>query len=149
MRRLSTAKFLLSLRLMKKSFSIFMAMFLLATSSPTNQGVETMIKLGQFFHHFLHHIACHQEKIGIVDFVQLHYTDHEHHEADHAEHEKLPFNHHHEQQNLTPQSPFLLPQHDELLAFGNQDNFSTPLIFHSQQWHSSAYSGDIWQPPKA
>jgi hypothetical protein len=134
---------------MKKSLSIIMALLLLTTSSPTNQGVQTMVKLGGFFHHFIHHIACHQEEIGILDFVQLHYSDHEHHEADHDEHEKLPFNHHSEHQNLTPQSPCLLPQHNEMLAFGNQGNFSNPLILHSQQWLSSLFSGDIWQPPKA
>jgi hypothetical protein len=135
---------------MKKSLLIFLAFQILATSSPSNQGMQTLLKMGAFFHHFAHHLISHQEKIGIVGFVELHYSDHEHHEADHAEHENLPFqHHHHDQQNLAPQTPCLLPPHHAIVAFPKLEIVSSPLIFRSQQWHSSLFSGDIWQPPKA
>lgn len=135
---------------MKKTVCIFLAIQILAASSPTGQGVQFVFKLGAFVHHFAHHLFCHQENIGIVDFVQLHYSDHEHHEADHAEHENLPFqHHHHDQQNLAPQTPCLLPPFHSIVAFPKLEIVSNPLIFRSQQWYSSSYSGDIWQPPKA
>ncbi len=135
--------------MIKKFLPISLAFLMLVTNSPTGQGISTVMKLGGFVHHFIHHITCDREKIGVVDFVALHYSDHEHHEEDHQEHENLPFSHDHDQQNLTPHGFWLLPQHYETLAFCKRDIFSNPLISHSQQFHSSAYSGDIWQPPRA
>lgn len=135
---------------MKKLIPIFLAFQILATSLPGNQGMQTFVKTGAFFNHFVHHLICHNEKIGIVDFVQLHYSDHEHHEEDHAEHEKLPFqHHHHDQQNLAPQTPCLLPPFYTVVTFPKSEIALNPLISQSQQWHSSSYFGDIWQPPKA
>ena len=134
---------------MKKYLPLFLAFQILATSSPNNTGIHTLLEIGAFFHHFVHHIACDQENIGIVDFVKLHYSDHEHHEADHGEHENLPFQHHHDQQNIAPQAPCLLPHHYAIVTFPKSGIVSNPLIFRSQQPHSSLFSGDIWQPPKA
>ncbi len=135
---------------MKKYLPIFLAFQILVTSSPNNQGMETLLKMGKFFHHFAHHIICHQENIGIVGFVKLHYFDHKHHEEDHVEHENLPFqHHHHDQQNPVAQIFCLLPHRHFTLALPKLKMVSNHLIVHSQQWHSSLYSGDIWQPPKA
>lgn len=135
---------------MKKYLPIFLAFQILAASSPTGQGMQALLKMGAFFHHFVHHVTCHQEEIGIVDFVNLHYSDHEHHEAGHAGHKNLPFHHHHhDQQNLAPQTPCLLPPHCNIVAFPKVEIASNSLIFRSQQWHSSSYLGDVWQPPKA
>jgi hypothetical protein len=134
---------------MKKYLLIFLAFQILATSSPTGYGMQTLLKMGAFFHHFVQHLACHQEKIGIVDFVHLHYSDHEHHEADLTGHQNLPFQHQHDQQNLAPQTPCLLPPFYNIAAFPKLEIVSNPLIFLSQQGYSSSYSGDIWQPPKA
>ncbi|MBP6810975.1 MAG: hypothetical protein KA138_05630 [Saprospiraceae bacterium] len=134
---------------MQKYCAIFLTTLMLAMSTPTHQVVRAVIKTGAFFHHFLHHLDSHQGKIGIMDFVHLHYSDDEHNEEGHAHHENLPFQrHHHDQQNLAPQTPCLLPHHHSIAAFPKLEIASDPLIFHSQQWCSSAYSGDIWQPPK-
>lgn len=95
---------------MKKFLPISLAFLMLVTNSPTGQGISTVMKLGGFVHHFIHHITCDREKIGVVDFVALHYSDHEHHEEDHQEHENLPFSHDHDQQNLTPHGFWLLPR---------------------------------------
>jgi hypothetical protein len=134
---------------MKKFLPIFLAFLMLATSSPTGQGISTVMKLGGFVHHFIHHITCHGDKIGLGDFVALHYSDHGHHEEDHQEHGNLPFSHDHDQQGIATHGFWLVSQQYETLAFCKRDIFSNPLIFHSQQFHSSAYSGDIWQPPRA
>jgi hypothetical protein len=134
---------------MKRFLLILLALQILVVSSPTGQGMQTIIKLGGFLHHFVHHLACHQENIGILDFVHLHYSDHEHHVEDHAEHENLPFQHHHDQQNLAPQTPSLLPPFQIMAALSKSEIISNPLISQSQQRNSSSYSGDIWQPPKA
>ena len=134
---------------MKKILPIFLAFQILATSSPTNQGMQTLLKMGTFFHHFIHHVVCDQEKLGIGGYLELHYSDHEHHEADHHEHENLPFSHHHEHQSLNLQTLWLFAQHHEIPAFHHQIPTTTPLKFQMEHWHSSSYLNDIWQPPKA
>jgi hypothetical protein len=134
---------------MKKYLTIFLAFLILVTSSPTGQGIQAVVKIGAFLHHFVHHIGCHQEKIGLKDFIRLHYFDHEHHEADHAEHEKLPFQHdHHNQRNISPENPFLLGDSQLIIAFPNLDICSNELIARPQQLVSSLHTGNIWQPPK-
>ena len=135
---------------MKKLLLISLALLMLATSSPTGQGISTVVKLGGFVHHFIHHITCHGEKIGLGDFVALHYSEHEHHEEDHQDHENLPFSHHH-QDHPTPAQHvlYLLPQMQAILAFPNAEIAANTLKIQEQQWHSLSYSGDIWQPPKA
>lgn len=135
---------------MKKHICIILAFQVLATSSPGGQGMHTLLKMGAFLQHFAHHILSHQENIGILDFVHLHYSDHEHHDEDHAEHENLPFqHHHHDQQIQVVQSPCLLPQPIQIVAFQIVDDCSKSLIPHSQQRHSSSFLDNIWQPPKA
>ncbi|MCF8239430.1 MAG: hypothetical protein K9I85_14805 [Saprospiraceae bacterium] len=134
---------------MKKYIFILFALQILATSSPTGQGMQTIVKMGALLHHFIHHICSQQENIGILGFVQLHYSDHEHHEKDHAEHENLPFQHdHHNQLTQLLQSPFLLPPPMHGMAIQIGDITSNSLIPNSQQWLSSSFLGDIWQPPK-
>ncbi|MCF8244953.1 MAG: hypothetical protein K9J37_11190 [Saprospiraceae bacterium] len=134
---------------MKKFLPIFLAFQILATSSPSNQGMQTIFKMGAFFHHFLHHLTCDQENIGIAGFVKLHYSDHHHHEADHNEHKNLPFQHHHDHQNLAPQSPCLVPQYVGIGTLLTWKTFSSPVTGRSEHWHSSSYLDNIWQPPKA
>jgi hypothetical protein len=135
---------------MNRYLPIFLAFQILATSSPTVQGMQTLLKMGAFFHHFIHHLAHHQEKISIVDFVHLHYSDHEHHKEDYAGHENLPFQpHHHDHQNLAPQTPCSLPPSYAIAPLAKLEIDSNRLILNLQQWRSSCYSGDIWQPPKA
>lgn len=134
---------------MKKYLLILLALQFLATSSPTGQGMQTIVKMGAFLHHFIHHISSHQENVGILDFVHLHYSDHEHHEKDHANHENLPFQHdHHNQLNQLLQSPFLLPPSIHDMAIQMTGIASNYLIPNSQQWLSLSFLGDIWQPPK-
>lgn len=134
---------------MKKYIPILLAFQILLMSSLSNQGLKSLIKMGSFFQHFAHHIICHQENINIVEFVQLHYSDHEHQKTDHHSHENLPFqNKDHDQQNISSQMPFLLPRLNNIVASKKMKIVSNSLILRSQQLHSSVYSGDIWQPPK-
>jgi len=80
--------------------------------------MQTIVKLGAFLHHFLHHIRCQQDKIDLVEFVRLHYSDNQHMDQHHAEHENLPFQHdRHDQQMQVMQSPFLLPKPVQIMAF--------------------------------
>jgi hypothetical protein len=135
---------------MKKYLLICLAFQILATSSPSGQGMQTLLKMGTFFHHFVHHLACHQEKIGLLDFVELHYFDHNHHEAEHAEHENLPFQHdHHHEQNIAQQAPLFMAEPPTIVAFQKIEISQNQLIIRPQHWLSSLHAGDIWQPPKA
>ena len=76
---------------MKKCLPLLLALQILLMSSLSNQGLKSFFKMGSFFHHFAHHIICNQENINIIEFVQLHYSDHEHNKGDHPDHENLPF----------------------------------------------------------
>ena len=127
---------------------LFLTVQILATSSPTGQGLQAIFKMGAFCHHFIHHLFCHHDNIGIADFVHLHYSGHEHHESDHAEHKNLPFQHQKDPQNLAPLVLFLLPPLPFSLSYFQHDGFPKRQIAHSQQRLLPAHSSDIWQPPK-
>ena len=130
---------------MKKTMVIILTFLVVATSSPLNQGLDLIVKTGAFLHHFLHHIKCQNEKIGLDDFVLLHYFDHEHHEEDHENHEDLPFSHHHEKVVSTNLILFIssveigIPPKSELIA---KQNF-----FH-QEFIPSSLISNIWKPPR-
>lgn len=133
---------------MKKGICLLLAVQIVAASAPTGQGVHTLFKIGALAHHFVHHLVCQHEHIGVVDFLTLHYLDPVHHEADHGEHQHLPFqHHHHEQQNLDAPI-FLLPQPPATFEVRHAGYFENPPIVHTPQWRSSCHSSDIWQPPK-
>lgn len=133
---------------MKKHLPILLALQILLMSSLSNQGLRSFIKIGNFIHHFAHHIICNQENINIIEFVQLHYSDHEHHKGDHPDHENLPFkDNDHDQQNISQQTPCLIPNVYSV-GFKKIKIVSNSLIMQSQQLHNSIYSGEIWQPPK-
>jgi hypothetical protein len=136
---------------MKQCFHIFLALLIATTSAPSGQGVAFAFKMTAFVHHFMHHLLCHGEEIGIKDFVELHYSYDEHHEEDHQEHENLPFSHHHHQDQPAPAQHvlYLLPQMQAMLASLNAEIAANSLKIQEQQWYSSLFSSDIWQPPKA
>jgi hypothetical protein len=139
---------------MKRYLLIFLAFQILVTSSPGNLCVQEFFKMGTFFHHYAHHILCDQENIGIVEFVQLHYTDNAHYQNDFGEHQNLPFHQDqhsktHDHQNLSPQTPCVLPQYYAIEVYTKLEIISNPLISFAQQGHHSLFAGDIWQPPKA
>lgn len=134
---------------MKKVILILVALQILLTSSSNHQGVISILKFGSFFHHFAHHIICKQENINLIEFVVMHYTNHDHNKTDHSDHENLPFqNHPHDQQNISPQIPCLLPHINTMIVFNRLKIVAKSLILQSQQLHFSIYLGDIWQPPK-
>ena len=132
---------------MQKWLHTYLILNILASTLPSSYAIS-ILKLGNLAIHYHHHQSEGQSR-NLLSFLTDHYTA-KHHEEDHKNHENLPFhNHHHDQQNLSPQSPFLLPQLHEIVAFPKLEMVSNPLIFRSQQWLSSLFSGDIWQPPKA
>lgn len=133
---------------MKKCVPLFLAFQILLMSSFSNQGLKSFIKIGNFIHHFAHHVICDKEKINIIEFVQLHYSNNEHNMADHSDHENLPFkSNDHDQQNISQQTPCLIPNF-YTVGFKKIKIVSNSLILQSQQLLISIYSGEIWQPPK-
>jgi hypothetical protein len=136
---------------MKKCFAVFLAFLILTSSSLSLQGLQVVVKASAFFHHFIHHLTCEEERVGVLDFVKMHYSDLDLHEADHpAEHEKLPFhNDRNSPQNIAQQTPFLLIEPNLVASLPKLDFVSALLNARPRQWLSSLHSGDIWQPPKA
>ena len=135
---------------MNRYLSILLSFFILTANSPSGQGPQTIFKICAFIHHFGHHLAVHNEDISILDFIILHYSEHSHHEEDHGEHENLPFQHHHhnDQQTFTQQTPCLLPAPSEIVAIPNLDIIPSQLNSTVQQWPCTAYFCSIWQPPR-
>lgn len=127
-----------------------MAFLILATSWPANQGCFAIVKMGVFIQHFVHHLVCGQEEIGILDFVGLHYFNHEHHHFNPADYDNLPVQHHQpEQQSNVQYAPFWLIVLQQVGASPNMEIVSVPLFAHQQHWVSALYTGNIWKPPKA
>ena len=131
---------------MKKTIVIFLTLLIVVTSSPLQQGVELIIKTGSFVHHFLHHIKCQNDKIGLNDFVHLHYFDDVHLEQDHEEHEGLPFSHHHSPKTLSINftlffTALKMPSF-YTLELTNRQNF-----FY-QEFIPSSLISNIWKPPR-
>lgn len=130
---------------MKKTIVLFLTLLIVVTSSPLNQGWDLIIKTGAFIHHFLHHVKCQNDKIGLKDFVYLHYSDHEHHEEDHEEHEDLPFSHHHKKVVSTNLVFFVF--NVEIKIFSKSE-FITKQDFFHQEYLPSGLISNIWKPPR-
>ena len=134
---------------MKRYLLLFLALQIIASNPYCNMGMQTFIKIGSFFHHFIHHHNIHQEHIGFTGFVNMHYSNPEHHTEDHSNHDNLPFQpKHNEQQNQTYQAPCLLPSYQSIVSLFKPEIIFYALIVASQQFHTSSCLNDIWQPPK-
>lgn len=115
----------------------------------SNGGLRVVFELGAFLHHFVDHMGGHHEAIGLADFVDLHYSDPQHHEEDHGEHEDLPFQHHHSDHAPSAQPVFSIPADQRMLAMNRVlEKAFNSLICVERQWLSSAHLGDIWEPPR-
>ncbi|MGB0930767.1 MAG: hypothetical protein ACPGVB_08325 [Chitinophagales bacterium] len=124
---------------------IFLTFLVVATSSPLNQGLDLIVKTGAFIHHFLHHIKCQNEKIGLDDFVLLHYFDHEHHEEDHENHEDLPFSHHHKK---TVSTNLILFISNIGISEFSRSELSVKQNFFHRNFIPLGVISEIWKPPR-
>jgi len=132
---------------MTKVLLIYLILNTLAFSLPSSC-VTSLLSIGHLVNHFHDH-GHNDHHQRLLNFLAAHYLDRIHHESDHDEHGKLPFQHdHHEGLNIT-QSLSLLPP----IVIGYNSSkpllHSTMTIKESQLWVSACYPGDIWQPPKA
>jgi hypothetical protein len=135
---------------MKTTLSLFLIFQLLASSLSSTGGLRVIFEVGSFIHHFAHHVDGEHRVASLADFVDLHYSDHQHHEENHGEHENLPFHHHHHSdQTPTPQLLISFPAAAQLMVSARVESTFNPLICVDRQWHSSAHLDDIWEPPKA
>lgn len=130
---------------MKKTIVLSLTFLIVVTSSPLNQGLDLIIKTGAFLHHFLQHIKRQDDKIGLDDFVYLHYFDQEHHEEHHKEHEDLPFSHHHKKTVSTNLIFFV--SNVEMKIFLKPE-FTAKQDFFHQGYNPSGLIASIWKPPR-
>jgi hypothetical protein len=82
-----------------------------------------------------------------VDFVRLHYFDHEHHEKDHDEHENLPFSHHHDLQKFSTSPIVLYFSAIENWFFVGAAEFEKKR-FHFEENLPNRSHFYIWRPPR-
>ncbi|MBK7341989.1 MAG: hypothetical protein IPJ06_02055 [Saprospiraceae bacterium] len=116
---------------------------------PGSQGIQGVIKLGALIHHYAHHVSHHHQDGHLGRFVEMHFTDHDHHKEDSDAHRKLPFQHDQHQQNISLQMPFLLSESQRFVTPARPETTSNALTPWFKRWHSSLHASDIWQPPKA
>lgn len=132
---------------MTKALLIYLALNTLAYSLPSSY-VASLLSIGHLINHFHDHRNG-DHHLSLLKFLRSHYFDKTHHESDHDEHCKLPFQHnHHESLNITQSLSGLPP-----IAIGypssNPFSHSSLPVIKSPHWVSACYLDDIWQPPKA
>ena len=132
---------------MKNSFLIFLTSCILVNTLP-KEYAYAVFKIVNLLEHYKHHQKEAQGHQHFWDFLADHYWG-AHHEEDHQEHEKLPF------QNHTVQSPLqivpcLLPEAQNIIAFSPTKNFikEKQLGTFYSSWFSFQNSTFIWQPPE-
>ena len=95
--------------------------------------------------HYYHHLTAHG-KIGVIDFLVLHYGDSQHMKTDAHEHTNLPGT---QKQNQCRHSTVI-----PVVITSTQINFNHPqpnTIKHFAYFHiflPASASSAIWQPPK-
>lgn len=133
---------------MKKWVIRYLVLNFLVFSLPGSYTIS-MFKLGGLISHFHDH-GHEGSASGFLSFLAAHYLEKEHHEANHSDHEKLPFHdHHHDGVNFASQTPSLQPVPSSTFDTSKSSIQSDIVIAEITTRPSSSFSGDIWQPPKA
>jgi hypothetical protein len=79
---------------MRPILSLSLAVFISVQSLLPGLSVLELGKLPALFQHYSSHRSLNSE-MSLLDFLELHYSNPSHHDQDHNEHHKLPFNDHH------------------------------------------------------
>lgn len=114
---------------------------------------DELIKIPRLFTHYYHHTYEHRDTKNFIDFIQKHYTEHNHNstqEKKHAEDDndcKLPFKHCNDSRtNIhTPAIGFVASYLTTNYCFTFLK--SDKIYFENKKIESSNLSS-IWQPPK-
>lgn len=117
----------------------FLVIFLCA-----NTGMGELLKLPFLIQHFLEHNADDAGK-SFITFLHEHYSIEKNDDAQHKEHEKLPFKSHHPE---AAQSQVFC-----LSSFSFECKANNPLVIKEQNilqehFHFSSALSKIWQPPR-
>jgi hypothetical protein len=127
-----------------KIIAYILTLNLLVANFFPSQNLGELAKVFSLIDHWHHHET--ESNIDFWAYLMLHYTDHQHHEQDHKQHEDLPFHSHQQNQNLITYfvGAFFTIQYEQKAYFSeNKTLFS---IYKNQ--FSSLFIADIWQPPK-
>jgi hypothetical protein len=108
--------------------------------------LQDIAKLPVLVAHYFHH--NHSDKhIHFTDFIAEHFSDHEHNEKDHDNHDNLPFHNHDFNFQQSVFTVALLDFFPTLLSNYGAANRKTPIISR-QHFYTSAALSSIWRPPK-
>ncbi len=137
-----TIYYICDVRFIKKILITFLCLQIILP----NQLVQDIVRLPVLVAHYLQHNHT-DHHIHFTDFISDHYSDHEHHDKDHKNHNNLPFHNHHFN---FQQSIFTVVILDIFPSF--QSNYGTAnskiKIISRQHFHSSTALSSIWRPPK-
>ena len=131
---------------MKRWIALYIIVSFLAFSLPGNLTVS-FLQIGNLISHFHAHHSDHHDH-NLFKFIVSHYLDGKHHDADHDNHEKLPFhNNDNSTQGSSGQTPSILTQSLSYISTTGLLGSSNIQPTTSSRFTSS-FIGDIWQPPK-
>jgi hypothetical protein len=111
-----------------------------------NDLLQDIIKLPILVAHYFHH--NHKEKyIHFTDFIADHYSNHEHHDKDHDNHNNLPFHNHDFNFQQSIFTITVLDVFPIILTNYTEANSKKNIMLRQHFYKSSALSS-IWRPPK-
>jgi len=111
-----------------------------------NDLLQDIVKLPVLVVHYFHH--NHTDKhIHFTDFIADHYSDHEHHDKDHDNHNNLPFHNHDFNFQQSIFTAVLLDIFPSIQSNYSTANRKTKIISR-QHFQSSTALSSIWRPPK-
>jgi hypothetical protein len=138
----SSICYLYILTILKKILLTVLCLQFLFPNDLLQDIVRLPVLVAHYFHH--NHAAKH---VHFTDFIAEHYSNHEHHNEDHDQHDNLPFHNHglHFQQGIFTVTVL------EIFQTGIPDySITNPndKIIIRQHFYSSTALSSIWRPPK-
>lgn len=133
---------------MQKWIVLYLVFSVLAFALPTGYAIA-VFKFGGLIAHYHDHRQD-GPKSNFLSYLADHYLEEKHHDADHRDHENLPFHDHHgESVNFASQTPYTPPVLPSSLAAPKLIIQCDLVMTDITHCPTSSYLDDIWQPPKA
>ncbi|MCS6832437.1 MAG: hypothetical protein NZ521_02590 [Flammeovirgaceae bacterium] len=130
-----------------KTATLLLSIHFLVVSLLPNRNANELGLLPYLFKHYQEHIA--QENLTFLEFLKLHYLDMKHHNEDHENHKKLPFDPERLfSVHLLKVFTFFIPH---FCCFAQKIfSYKKSISFHigTDHFTSSLLLENIWQPPK-
>lgn len=119
--------------------------FLIVELTVPTDTLHFVVHMPNYLHHFYHHNKTHQY-ISVIDFINDHTINPNHHDKDHHNHDNLPFSHQHSNDNN--QILAFIPFYSRYTINLHLTDSNDKRIIVQQFFRTSEFLPSIWQPPK-